>query len=115
MIRIFVEFSGRGGHDLQENLLHERGYLRSLEIFKRCRTGNNFIVALGVVVLAIVFAIMLVNWAKPIFNQSDSSMMVFILLIIFNLVGVLSIGGLSMSRKNETTNDRMNGKKMTFF
>lgn len=55
-------------------------------------------VALGVVILAIVVSIMVINWAKLIFNKCTSENMVLWALFVFSLIGLFSIIGLIAAR-----------------
>lgn len=55
-------------------------------------------VALGVVLLAIVVSIMVINWAKLIFKKCDSEKMVLDVLIAFSVFGLCSIIALIFAR-----------------
>ena len=80
-------------------------------------------VVLGVVVLAIVVSIMVVNWAKLIFEEDISNVMVLIVLITANSSGVLGLLSLACYRfyewhkanlENESILSRPNVKEITF-
>ena len=80
-------------------------------------------VVLGVVVLAIVVSIMVVNWAKLIFEEDISNVMVLIVLIITSSSGVLGLFSLACFRfyewhkatlENERILSRPNVKEITF-
>ena len=61
-------------------------------------SGTLLLVVLGVVVLAVVVSIMVVNWAKLIFEEDISNVMVLIVLITANSSGVLGLFSLACYR-----------------
>lgn len=72
-------------------------------------------VVLGVVVLAVVVSIMVVNWAKLIYKKCYSDRMVLSVLITFNVIGVIFVAILSYLRaKHSGFGNRKNRRKLTF-
>ena len=67
-------------------------------IFHYFFSGTLLLVVLGVVVLAVVVSIMVVNWAKLIFEEDISNVMVLIVLITANSSGVLGLFSLACFR-----------------
>lgn len=54
-------------------------------------SGSTFLVVLGVVILALVVSIMAMHWAKLIYEDCYSDMIVFCLLIVVSSLGIISI------------------------
>ncbi|XP_022304728.2 uncharacterized protein LOC111111853 isoform X1 [Crassostrea virginica] len=86
-------------------------------------SGTLLMVVLGVVVLALVVSIMVVNWAKLIFEEDISNVMVLIVLITANSSGVLGLFSLACFRiyewhkaklENKRIPNRPNVKEITF-
>jgi hypothetical protein len=65
-----------------------------LGLYARCLfyfTAGNVYVTLGVLILAVVFSIMLVNWMRLVYEKITSEQMVLGVLLIFIIIGFLSI------------------------
>lgn len=72
-------------------------------------------VVLGVVVLAVVVSIMVVNWTKLIYKKCYSDRIVLSVLITFNVIGVIFVAILSYLRaKHSGFGNRKNRRKLTF-
>lgn len=74
-------------------------------IFQIFVSGLPHLVVIGVVALAIVGSIMAVNWAKLIYPECESNIMVLGVLITFHIIGLLSVWYLIYSRINQWQDD----------